>query len=70
MMVKGKDHAFPNPFGSGGIRLKPSFFRNLLGSRVHGVAMIKVTKGKISHWREYWYESDLDWETFMGENKF
>jgi hypothetical protein len=40
------------------------------GSKAHGVAMIKVAKGKISHWREYWYESDLDWEKFIGENKF
>jgi SnoaL-like domain len=40
------------------------------GSKVHGVAMIKVAEGKISHWREYWYESDLDWEKFIGENKF
>jgi ketosteroid isomerase-like protein len=40
------------------------------GSKVHGVAMVKVAEGKISHWREYWYESDLDWEKFIGENKF
>jgi ketosteroid isomerase-like protein len=40
------------------------------GNKVHGVAMIKVTEGKISNWREYWYESDLDWEKFIGENKF
>jgi hypothetical protein len=32
--------------------------------------MIKVAEGKISRWREYWYESDLDWEKFIGENKF
>jgi hypothetical protein len=40
------------------------------GSKVHGVAMIKVAEGKIGHWREYWYESALDWEKFIGENKF
>ena len=40
------------------------------GSKVHGVAMVKVAEGKISRWREYWYESDLDWEKFIGENKF
>ena len=28
-----------------------------LGSKVHGVAMVKVAEGKVSHWREYWYES-------------
>jgi SnoaL-like domain len=40
------------------------------GSKVHGVAMVKINEGKISHWREYWYESDLDWQKFIGENKF
>jgi SnoaL-like domain len=40
------------------------------GSKVHGVTMIKVAEGKISHWREYWYESALDWEKFIGQNKF
>jgi SnoaL-like protein len=40
------------------------------GSKSHGVAMIKIANGKISHWREYWYESNLDWEKFIGENQF
>lgn len=40
------------------------------GSTVHGVAMIKVRNGKISRWREYWYESDLEWDEFAGDSAF
>ena len=40
------------------------------GGTVHGVAMIKERDGKISHWREHWYESDLDWDAFIGESAF
>jgi hypothetical protein len=40
------------------------------GGKVHGMVIIKITNGKISNWREYWYESNLDWEKFIGENKF
>lgn len=40
------------------------------GSSVHGVTMIRIRDGKISNWREYWYESPLDWNTFMGPNRF
>lgn len=40
------------------------------GGKVHGMVIVKVSNGKISNWREYWYESALDWEPFTGENKF
>lgn len=40
------------------------------GGRVHGMVMIKVSGGKVSNWREYWYESNLAWEDFIGENRF
>lgn len=40
------------------------------GGKVHGMVIVRVEQGKISHWREYWYESILDWEAFVGENKF
>ncbi|MDQ2824025.1 MAG: nuclear transport factor 2 family protein [Verrucomicrobiota bacterium] len=40
------------------------------GSKVHGMAIVKVERGKISNWREYWYESPLDWEKFVGSNPF
>jgi ketosteroid isomerase-like protein len=40
------------------------------GGIVHGVAMLKIENGKISHWREYWYESAFDWEKFTRSNPF
>jgi hypothetical protein len=40
------------------------------GSTVHGVTMIKIRNGKISNWREYWYESPLEWKAFIGINNF
>jgi hypothetical protein len=40
------------------------------GETVHGVAMVKIENGKISNWREYWYESPLDWEKFTRSNPF
>ena len=40
------------------------------GGIVHGVAMVKIENGKISNWREYWYESALDWEKFTRSNPF
>jgi hypothetical protein len=40
------------------------------GGTVHGVAMVKIENGKISNWREYWYESPLDWENFTRSNPF
>jgi ketosteroid isomerase-like protein len=40
------------------------------GGTVHGVAMVKVKNGKISNWREYWYESPLDWKSFTRSNPF
>jgi hypothetical protein len=40
------------------------------GSTVHGVAMVRVERGRINNWREYWSESPLDWEKFIGENQF
>jgi hypothetical protein len=40
------------------------------GGKVHGIVIVKLQNGLISNWREYWYESNLDWEKFIGENKF
>jgi hypothetical protein len=40
------------------------------GGTVHGVAMVKIENGRISRWREYWYESPLDWEKFTRHNPF
>lgn len=32
------------------------------GSWAHGIVRIEMENGKISNWREYWTESDTDWE--------
>jgi hypothetical protein len=40
------------------------------GSKVHGVAIVKIEDGKIRNWREYWYESSLDWAEFTRTNPF
>jgi ketosteroid isomerase-like protein len=40
------------------------------GSKAHGVVVIRVREGRISNWREYFYESQLDWEEFTERNRF
>jgi hypothetical protein len=40
------------------------------GGQVHGVVSIRVRAGLIANWREYFYESPLEWEKFQGENRF
>ena len=40
------------------------------GGKVHGVAMVRIDHGRISHWREYWYQSALDWDEFTRSNPF
>ena len=40
------------------------------GGKVHGVAMVKIRHGRIQNWREYWYESPLDWDEFVKQNPF
>jgi ketosteroid isomerase-like protein len=41
-----------------------------LNNRYHGVVMVKVRTGRISHWREYQYQSPLPWAEFVNENAF
>ncbi len=38
--------------------------------RYHGMAIVKIENGKISHWREYPVPSSLNWEEFTSENHF
>ena len=38
--------------------------------QAHGVVVVKLQRGKISNWREYEQSSNLNWEEFVGENKF
>lgn len=36
----------------------------------HGVAVVKIAEGQITHWREYQHTSTLDWQTFVGRTRF
>jgi SnoaL-like domain len=38
--------------------------------RYHGVVMVRVVNGLIANWREYRYESELDWPAFCDVNRF
>ncbi|HET9036632.1 MAG TPA: nuclear transport factor 2 family protein [Myxococcaceae bacterium] len=38
--------------------------------RTHGVTMVRIVGGLISNWREYEQASPLDWEAFVGPNRF
>jgi len=39
-------------------------------SSYHGVVVLKIENGKISHWREYRLASSLSWERFTADNQF
>ena len=41
-----------------------------MNRRYHGIVVVKVRGGKISNWREYQYESGLDWKEFVKKNDF
>lgn len=36
----------------------------------HGIVIVKVTHGLISHWREYQYQSALPWQEFTARSPF
>ncbi len=38
--------------------------------QVHGMVSLRLTAGLISNWREYFYESDKNWQDFQGGNRF
>lgn len=37
-------------------------------NQLHGIMIAKICSGRISHWREYQFTSDGDWQEFMGES--
>lgn len=39
-------------------------------SKNHGVAIVKIENDKISNWREYQWAGNLDFDSFLGKNKF
>ncbi|NNE58931.1 MAG: nuclear transport factor 2 family protein [Hellea sp.] len=40
------------------------------GGNAHGMVSIKIKDGRISHWREYFYEDSKTWEEFTRANPF
>jgi hypothetical protein len=38
--------------------------------RTHGAVIVRLVNGKIANWREYERESRLDWDHFIGSNRF
>jgi hypothetical protein len=41
-----------------------------LNNRYHGIVVVKLESGRIKHWREYQYRSELEWEDFSGHTPF
>jgi len=41
-----------------------------LNNRYHGIVVVKLEFGLIKHWREFQYQSELDWEDFTSHNPF
>jgi ketosteroid isomerase-like protein len=39
-------------------------------NRYHGIVIVKIRGGKISSWREYQYNCDLEWRDFARKNDF
>jgi hypothetical protein len=40
------------------------------GTYSHGVVMVRIRNGRIQNWREYYYETELDWKDFIKHNPF
>jgi len=38
--------------------------------RYHGIVIVKLQDGKIKSWREYQYQSNLEWRDFTGKGSF
>lgn len=38
--------------------------------RTHGMVIVRVVNARIANWREYEQESPMEWETFVGANRF
>ncbi len=39
-------------------------------TRTHGTTMVRIVDGRIANWREYEQASPLDWDQFIGPNRF
>ena len=38
--------------------------------RYHGSVVVKIESGMVQHWREYQYQTVLNWEEFTSQNRF
>ena len=38
--------------------------------RTHGMVIVRIVNGKIANWREYEQQSPMEWERFVGANRF
>jgi ketosteroid isomerase-like protein len=38
--------------------------------RYHGIVLVELEDGRIARWREYQFESQLEWEDFVGASRF
>jgi len=38
--------------------------------RYHGIVIVKIETGLIKHWREYQYQTELNWKEFSQHNQF
>jgi hypothetical protein len=41
-----------------------------MNRRYHGIVTVQIDGGKIVKWREYQYQSNLDWAAFAGKREF
>jgi hypothetical protein len=41
-----------------------------MNRRYHGIVTVQIDGGKIVKWREYQYQSNLDWAAFAGKSEF
>ncbi len=40
-----------------------------MNRRYHGIVVVRIRGGKIASWREYQYESPLDWKEFIRKSE-
>ncbi|GAB3938275.1 nuclear transport factor 2 family protein [Larkinella terrae] len=45
-------------------------FSMTYGTTTHGMVSVKIREGLIGNWREYFYQSALDWNGFILQNPF
>ncbi|HJR81509.1 MAG TPA: nuclear transport factor 2 family protein [Anaerolineales bacterium] len=41
-----------------------------MNRRYHGIVVVKIESGRIKGWREYQYQTELNWKDFTGRNPF